>query len=236
MSDIPEEENTLTPEQQDAHNAALEHAWAWFSLHATQRLQAVNFFLVATAFLMAAFVTAAKEQIFSLSAAVGVLAICISIYFYRMERRVQSLIHASENAIGPLQELLAKQVQIDSIRIVSHVENPRPGEWKYSKVFRHLYFSTGCAFGLGLMYSAWAAYKAPSIASAANLAPFKFVIHGILGVFLLFIGYEMIIGVPQKNELNSRRNCIKHWSLLLLGIVSATSGIGVILHLIFKVL
>jgi len=34
---------------------AREHAWNWFALHATQRLQAFNFFVVATAFLIAAY-------------------------------------------------------------------------------------------------------------------------------------------------------------------------------------
>ena len=33
---------------------AREHAWNWFALHATQRMQAFNFFVVATAFLIAA--------------------------------------------------------------------------------------------------------------------------------------------------------------------------------------
>ena len=81
---------------------ALDHAWAWFSLHATQRLQSVNFFLVATAFLSAAFVTAAKEKMYALAGGIAVLAVLISYVLYRMERRVRSLIHAAEHAIAPL--------------------------------------------------------------------------------------------------------------------------------------
>lgn len=36
---------------------AHEHAWEWFALHATQRMQAFNYFLVGTAFLFAAYGT-----------------------------------------------------------------------------------------------------------------------------------------------------------------------------------
>ncbi len=34
---------------------AFDHAWNWFSLHAGQRMQSFNFFLIATAFLFAAY-------------------------------------------------------------------------------------------------------------------------------------------------------------------------------------
>jgi hypothetical protein len=34
---------------------ALDHAWNWFNLHAGQRMQTFNFFLIATAFLIAAY-------------------------------------------------------------------------------------------------------------------------------------------------------------------------------------
>ncbi len=227
-----------TPDPQEAaRSTALDHAWSWFSLHATQRLQAVNFFLVATAFLTAAFVTAAKEKLFALAAAVAILAICISMYFYRMERRVRSLIHASENAIGPLQAALSKQLGVEPLCIVSHVEDARAGEWKYSKVFRHLYFTTGITFVLGLLYSAWAAYNAPGAATTtASAEPLKIVLRGILGAFLVFVGYEMIVGVPRRVESDSGVNVTRDWALLLLGIAGVVAGVVVILHLTFTIL
>ena len=73
-------------EERDAAKVALDHAWAWFSLHATQRLQSVNFFLVAIAFLSAAFVTAAKEKMYELASGIAGLAIFTTYFFYRTER------------------------------------------------------------------------------------------------------------------------------------------------------
>ena len=55
----------------DAEQAALEHAWQWFALHARQRMQCVNFFLVAVAFLAAAFVTGLKDDYYAVAALVG---------------------------------------------------------------------------------------------------------------------------------------------------------------------
>jgi hypothetical protein len=43
------------PDPDDIAKQAREHAWNWFALHATQRMQAFNFFVVATAFLIAAY-------------------------------------------------------------------------------------------------------------------------------------------------------------------------------------
>ena len=57
----------------EAQKASLDYAWKWFSLHAAHRMQAVNFFLVATAFLFAAFTTASKEDKHVLAIGVAIL-------------------------------------------------------------------------------------------------------------------------------------------------------------------
>ena len=51
---------------------SIKHAWDWFALHANQRMQGVNFFLLAAAFLTGAYVNA--TQYGKLSVAIGVAA------------------------------------------------------------------------------------------------------------------------------------------------------------------
>ena len=75
---------------------ALEHAWNWFSLHAAHRMQSVNFFLVAVAFLSAAFVTALQIPNHFIAGAVAALGVFVSTFFNRLELRIQELIHAGE--------------------------------------------------------------------------------------------------------------------------------------------
>src|SRR4051812_31773082 len=72
---------TTTDDKTEPHEAAIEHAWEWFSLHAGQRLQAVNFYLIAAAFLSNAFVNALKDTNFVVAAGVGILGAFIAFIF-----------------------------------------------------------------------------------------------------------------------------------------------------------
>ena len=49
-------------EPNDAASARRVHAWNWFVLHSGQRMQAFNFFLVATAFLIAGYVSLLEKN------------------------------------------------------------------------------------------------------------------------------------------------------------------------------
>ena len=57
----------------------LDHAWEWFSLHARHRMQAVNFFLVAVAFLSAAYVSALRFTHPLVAAGVSVLGVLFTV-------------------------------------------------------------------------------------------------------------------------------------------------------------
>jgi Flp pilus assembly protein TadB len=73
---------------------ALHHSWDWFALHAAQRMQCVNFFLVAVAFLIAAFVTALTGKHYAVAVAVGLLGGWISWWFHRLELWTKELVKA----------------------------------------------------------------------------------------------------------------------------------------------
>ena len=216
-----------TPENtENARAEALDHAWDWFSLHATQRLQSINFFLVAIAFLSAAFVTAAKEKMNVLAGGIAVTGACVSFFFYRMDRRIRSLLHAAEYAMEPLEGQLAKQLKIDALSIVAGVRNPQRGEWLYSKVFRHLFFTTGAAFVLGLLYAVWDAFSATPAS-----VEFRIVVHAVIGIVLAFFGYEMLVSSPRTLDI-ARIDLAREWALLIMGIVCVASGIGTLLLLV----
>jgi hypothetical protein len=220
----------MTTEQERDDNiekTALEHTWEWFSLHATQRLQSVNFFLIAMAFLSAAFVTAAKEKMYVVAGGVAILATSVSYFFYRLERRIRSLVKAAEAAMLPLEDKLANALNVDALRIVSLVEDGRIGEWKYSKVFRYLYLASGIAFVLGLLYVSWAAFS-----ETPGTAAFNVVVQAVLGVFLMLCGYEMLFSVPRSPNADQVRATTR-WILLALGVVCIVVGIVVICHLVF---
>ncbi len=88
-----------TPDPNEIAKQAREHAWNWFALHATQRMQAFNFFVVATAFLIAAYASILEKH----PAAAAVLALVgawLTFWFNRLDARSYQLVEAAEDALG----------------------------------------------------------------------------------------------------------------------------------------
>lgn len=192
-----------TPTDAEARSLSLEHSWNWFTLHANQRLQTVNFFLVAAAFLTAAYVTAIKEQMHEISAVIALVGVLISYYFYRMECRVKAIIKAAEKAMEPIQDELATILSNDAVRIIALVENGGEEQWKYSKVFRFLFTTAGIAFGAGLIYSISLVATQPQLVH-------KLALQLAIGAFLLGFGRSL---VTPSAEADQRTNDIStHWT------------------------
>ena len=82
-------------------NASLQsYAWNWFALHAGQRLQLVNFWLVAVAFLAAAFVQAKASHLTAIAFGVSVTGAVSSLAFVRLDVRTRQLVRVAENALS----------------------------------------------------------------------------------------------------------------------------------------
>jgi hypothetical protein len=78
---------------------AQSYAWNWFALHAGQRLQLVNFWLVAVAFLASAFVQARASHLFAIAFGVSVTGMVSSLAFMRLDIRTRQLVQVAENAL-----------------------------------------------------------------------------------------------------------------------------------------
>jgi len=82
---------------------AQTYAWNWFALHAGQRLQLVNFWLVAVAFFATAFVQAIASHITSVAVGVSVAGAVASLAFMRLDRRTRQLVQVAETALRHLE-------------------------------------------------------------------------------------------------------------------------------------
>jgi hypothetical protein len=121
-----------TPDVTVIRKMAFDYAWAYFALHSGQRLQSVNFFIIAAAFLATAYVTAAVGGRPGLCIVLAVVGAFSSLIFYRIERRIRELIHAAEAALHPLEKLMANENENPSLLILECVEPVTPGAWHYS--------------------------------------------------------------------------------------------------------
>jgi hypothetical protein len=85
----------MSTSRQDAQ----AYAWNWFALHSGQRLQLVNFWLIAVAFLAAGFVQAQSDRLHAVAFGVSVAGIISSLTFLRLDVRTRQLVHVAEDAL-----------------------------------------------------------------------------------------------------------------------------------------
>lgn len=186
----------MSEDQRSEDQRGFEYAWGYFSVHATQRMQSVYFFLLAATFLMAAYGAAVVNKLHFLGLATGVLGALVAYIFHRLDRRVRSLIHAAEDALRPIESLLAERTKNRDLRILDKVGSPVPGSWSYTKLYRYLFVVFGLAFSAGALYSTWRLVPddlgyAAAFGSSAGVA---------IVVSLLLAGYELFlltVGVPE---------------------------------------
>ncbi len=207
------------------HDEARKHAWSWFTLHADQRLKSVNFYLILLAFLSAGFVTAHKEKLFGVGAVVSLFAIFTTYLFYQMDRRNRSLVKTAENALKPFENQLARNTNNDAVRLIESSDENARGEWTYTRIFRCLYLAAFILFTLGFLYSVWFAFQTPT-----NEFALKVGTQGISGVFLCFLGLELIsLEKLSQDKATSNIPSILFW----MGVVALAVGIVALANLVF---
>ena len=131
---------------------AREHAWNWFALHANQRMQAFNFFVVATAFLIAAYASLVKEK----PAAAAVLAFIgawLAFWFNRLDARSRQLVEAGEDALRVSQARRASLADNQSLMILDAVDESASGASSYRRVITVIQWTIIVLFLLGAVYA-----------------------------------------------------------------------------------
>jgi hypothetical protein len=136
----------------DALRLGLEHARAWQQLHAEQRLRAVDFFLVATAFLVAAYVTSVMTNP-GLALAVAIVGMGVSLIFNRMELRTKELVKRGEAALRPLEAELAGSLDIPELELVERSERAVRRLTSYGNVIALLQWSAIVGFGIASTFA-----------------------------------------------------------------------------------
>ncbi len=140
-----------TGAMEDDLGMALDHAWAWFSLHAGQRMQLVNFLLISAAFVVAGYATALRNGTQVAAGAIAVAGVVVALGFWRLDVRTRELVRAAEAPLRELQHELATRTGITSLRLVDAVAVTGPLT-SYASVLRVLCASCGMLAALGALY------------------------------------------------------------------------------------
>jgi hypothetical protein len=145
----------MTPlDQGDIEKQAREHAWNWFALHAGQRMQTFNFFLVATAFLIAGYASLLEKHRGG-AFGVSLLGAWLAFWFNRLDARSRQLVKASERALTALEAQLSAASGMADLNIVAAVERPEPGASSYRRVIKVIQWTLFATFLAGAAYAIW---------------------------------------------------------------------------------
>ncbi len=150
MEDLPEE--------------VCAHAWDWFSLHAAQRMQTFNFFLVAAAFLIAAYASLLEKYPWA-ALIVGLVGAWTSFWFTRLDNRTRQLVNAGQDVLKVYQKKLAQRAQLPALEILEKVETASCDAFSYRVVIAVIEWTMVALF---LLAVAFAGYHSLSDASSCG--------------------------------------------------------------------
>jgi hypothetical protein len=141
-------------DRDEATKQAFNYAWNWFSLHAGQRMETFNFFLVATAFLIAAYATLLEDTPLG-SLVVALVGVWIAYWFWRLELRIRQLVTAGEQALKPLEADLAGKLDRAELQILERVERTETGASTYRRVIAVIQWTIVVGFVIAAAYAMW---------------------------------------------------------------------------------
>jgi hypothetical protein len=98
--------------------AALNHAWAWYDARINRGLQVVNFFLLALAVLIAAYVSAINAKHYALAAVIGISGTALTGATFAIGSHQRRRAGDGTRALDELQDLVANRLKLDSFRMV----------------------------------------------------------------------------------------------------------------------
>lgn len=208
--------------QQFLLEQSIGHAWDWFALHATQRMQGVNFFLLAAAFLTGAYVNAMQYSKFTVAGGVAGLGVLFCVVFYLFEMRVRELLKTSEKALAPFQQQLSKMSGVQEFEICKLVEEPRYRFTSYHRVISGLYFLTGIAFLLGGVY----ALRSFLPSAAAQAASFEMLISELPKILLIL---SAVFSLYCATRLVLKTSGSRSWLVWTMALVCGAAGAAVLI-------
>jgi hypothetical protein len=139
-------------DEDELNKQVREHAWNWFALHAGRRMQSFNFFLIATAFLIAGYASLLDKRPVP-AVAVALLGAWVAFWFHRLDMRTRQLLDAGEKVLEIDQARLAERTGIPDLNILNCVKRTKRGASTYKTVIGMIEWSILVAFLVGVAFA-----------------------------------------------------------------------------------
>jgi uncharacterized membrane protein len=123
-------------------------------MHAGQRLQLVNFWLVAIAFLAAAFVQSQINHLRPIAAGVAIIAVVASVAFQRLDVRTRQLSQIAEDVLREFEDEWVAHGASELIALVKRSGNARKS-WadSYRLIIQGLQLFVAFVFAAAFIYT-----------------------------------------------------------------------------------
>ena len=105
--------------------AAIDHAWQWWEFRIGNGLQVLNFFLLASAIMVAAYVSALGSHLYIVASAIGLIGAIVSSATFLVGKRQSDVANLGAAPMTELQSRLASALNIDSLRMVERYPSSR---------------------------------------------------------------------------------------------------------------
>ena len=122
--------------------AALNHAWTWYDARMNRGLQVVNYYLVASAVLATAYVSAINGRHYAIAAVIALSEVVVTGSTFMIGYRQRRHATGGELALIELQSRIADRLGMGSIQMLEPRSRPIP-----------IYISVWIAFGLVVLLS-----------------------------------------------------------------------------------
>ena len=146
--------------ERELMNLKFEYAWRHFSLHARQRVQMFNFFLLGSSFLASGYGLLIREQLYLPALVLAFVGVLVGIASIILDVRNARLVDLGEAALMSFeQEYLIGEAtgKPQKAAIMSYEECYKAPKWwqKHKTVIRALEASAAIAFGGAMAYAFW---------------------------------------------------------------------------------
>lgn len=124
-------------------DGSLAHAWAYFELHANQRVTVFNYFVVFSGILATGLAASiqATPPLAIVGIVLGLLLSLLSYLFWQLDRRTSFLIKHAEDAIKAKEPTGAPLMSEEVNKTAEAQKND--GLWTYGKAFRTIFLVMG---------------------------------------------------------------------------------------------
>jgi hypothetical protein len=134
---------------------ALDHATRWYDFRTSAGLQVLNFFLLASAVLSTAYVSAINGRLHVVAVAIAVVGAAVSCGTYLVGRRLRDDARFSELPIMEIEDRLAAGLNMESLRMVKRSIDHRKIWWHNATTIANIMFPLIIAGCIAAATYAW---------------------------------------------------------------------------------